>query len=64
MVYDERKLSRYNYCLGKIIETQYDDIMRLYLVLKSSGMWIAKSDVMSFLYNYYGGKLDVNSSEL
>lgn len=63
-IYDERKLSRYNYCLGKIIETQYDDIMRLYLILKSSGMWIAKSDVMSFLYNYYGGKLDVNSSEL
>lgn len=55
-VYDEKRLSRYNMYLKRIInEIPYSRILRLDLMLKQSGRWYKPADMLEFLYKYYGG---------
>lgn len=57
--YDEKRLSRYNYYLRRITEEiPYGRVVRLYLELKRSGVWYSKSQMVQFIYNYYGGCVD------
>ena len=57
--YDEKKLSRYNIYLRKIVEDiPYDRILRLYFALKKSGKWYNKISMVQFIYDYYGGCCD------
>ena len=52
--FDEKKLSKYNFCLKSIINNMtYGDILRLYSNLKLFGRWEKNSDAILFLYNYY-----------
>lgn len=52
--YDEKKLSRYNMYLKRIIQDlPYDCILRLYVELSSGGKWRNSQDGVLFLYNYY-----------
>lgn len=53
-VYDEKKLSRYNMYLKRIIQDlSYDSILRLYVELCSCEKWRTPQDGILFLYNYY-----------
>lgn len=54
-VYDEKKLSKYNFYLQSIIEIPYTRILNLYLVLKSQGRWFKDIDMVNFIYQYYQG---------
>lgn len=55
-VYDERRLSRYSIYLKRITnEIPYSRILRLNLMLKQGGKWYKASDMLEFIYNYYGG---------
>ena len=57
--YDEKKLSRYNFYLERIgLEIPYTRILRLYCMLKESGKWYSSEDMLSFMYDYYGGVED------
>lgn len=51
--FDEKKLSRYNYCLNTIIDIPLGRVMRLYKMLKDEGSWHKSIDAVSFLYKYY-----------
>lgn len=52
--YDEKKLSRYNMYLKRIIQDlSYDNILRLYVELCSCEKWRNPQDGVLFLYNYY-----------
>lgn len=63
--YDEKKLSRYNPYLFRIVdEIPVDRILRLYISVRESGFWRNKSSVVQFMYDYYGGYCDENISEL
>lgn len=54
--YDEKKLSKYNYYFKRITEEiPYGRLVRLYVSLKQEGTWYSKSQMLHFLYNYYGG---------
>lgn len=55
LVYDEKRLSRYNMYLKRIInEIPYSRILRLNLMLKQN-RWYKQADMLEFIYNYYGG---------
>lgn len=55
-VYDEKRLSRYTFCLERIEnEIPFSRIIRLYTMLQQSEKWYSESDVLLFIYNYYGG---------
>lgn len=54
--YDEKKLSRYGYCLNKIEhEIPYNKLLRLYSILQSkeNKRWYSEEDFLSFIYSYY-----------
>lgn len=56
-VYDEKRLSRYEYCLEKIeFEIPYARVLNLYCKLKQEH-WVNDKDMLEFMYNYYGGVL-------
>lgn len=58
-VYDEKRLSRYTIYLKRITtEIPYSRILRLNIMLKESGKWYSQSDMLEFLYKYYGGYKD------
>lgn len=64
-VYDEKKLSRYNFYLDRIVsEIPYERISRCYLMLVECGRWNSRSDMLSFMYEYYGGSVNADISEL
>lgn len=53
-VYDEKKLSRYNMYLKRIIQDlTYENILRLYVALCKCDRWRNPQDGVLFLYNYY-----------
>lgn len=55
LVYDEKRVSRYNMYLKRIInEIPYSRILRLNLMLKQN-RWYKQADMLEFIYNYYGG---------
>ena len=55
LVYDEKRLSRYNIYLKRIInKIPYSRILRLNLMLKQN-KWYKPADMLEFMYNYYGG---------
>lgn len=55
LVYDEKRLSRYNMYLKRIInEIPYSRILRLNIMLKQN-RWYKQADMLEFIYNYYGG---------
>lgn len=55
-VYNEAKLQKYSFYLSSIEEEiPYTRILRLYTILSKEGMWKKDSDVLSFMYKYYGG---------
>lgn len=59
--YDEKRLSRYNYYFRRITEEiPYGRIVRLYVELRGMGAWYSKSQVLQFIYDYYGGCVDGN----
>lgn len=63
--YDEKKLSRYNIYLNKILfEIPYDMVLNLYFALKKSGKWYNKLSMIEFIYDYYGGCCDEDISQL
>ena len=39
-------------------------ISRCYLMLVGCGRWNSRSDMLSFMYEYYGGSVDADISEL
>lgn len=52
--YDEKKLSKYNMYLKRIIQDlTYENILRLYIALCKCERWRAPQDGVLFLYNYY-----------
>lgn len=52
--YDEKKLSRYNMYLKRIIQDlTYENILRLYVALCKCDRWRNPQDGVLFLYNYY-----------
>ena len=52
--YDEKKLSRYNMYLKRIIQDlTYENILRLYVALCSCERWKNPQDGVLFLYTYY-----------
>lgn len=60
-VYDKAKLSRHSMYLSRITtEIPYDRILNLYCYLrdKENRMWSSTSDLLMFLYSYYGGVED------
>lgn len=54
--YDEKRLSKYNYCLERI-ETQIpmSRIIRLYCLIQEDKVWNSEKDILDFIYKYYGG---------
>jgi len=54
--FDEKRLSRYNWSLTRITdEIPYNRLVKLYWLLKDSGYWRSKKDLLDFIYKYYGG---------
>lgn len=51
--YDSKRLLRYRFQYGKIIELDFSRIMGLYLQLSNSSLWNTELDVMNFIYVYY-----------
>lgn len=52
--YDEKKLSRYNMYLKRIVQDlTYENILRLYIALSSCDSWRSTQDGVMFLYKYY-----------
>lgn len=59
LVYDEKRLSKYNMYFRTITEEiPYEKLMYLYIKLRESGYWRNKSDMLNFIYDYYGGLKD------
>lgn len=54
-VFNESKLSKYNYYLDTINRIPYDRVARLWLLLKKQGVWRSPLDLFQFMYTYYGG---------
>lgn len=50
--YDEKKLSRYNYYLDRIVSTPYNRILKLYLILDED-KWKTEADCIGAIYKYY-----------
>lgn len=53
--YDAPRLSRYNPFLDTINQIPYARVMKLYITLKQGGIWRSHTDLLQFLYEYYGG---------
>lgn len=59
LVYDEKRLSKYNMYFRSITEDiSYSSLMYLYTKLKESGVWRTKANMLQFIYDYYGGLKD------
>lgn len=54
-VFNENKLSRYNYYLDTINRIPYERVARLWILLKKQGIWQSPLDLFQFMYEYYGG---------
>lgn len=54
--YDEKRLSKYNYCLERIsTQIPMGRIVRLYCLLQEEKLWSSEKDMLDFIYKYYGG---------
>lgn len=60
-VYNEKRLSKYSYCLEKITrEIPYERVLNLYVMLRNC-KWYKEQDILEFLYTYYGGDVSGDS---
>lgn len=51
--FNEKKLLKYKVYYNTILNTNLDDIMRLYVIVLRSGKWYRDADVASFVYDFY-----------
>jgi len=63
--YDEKRLSKCNYCLERIAtQIPMSRIVRLYCLIQEEKVWSTEKDVLDFIYKYYGGVYNGNISRL